>query len=162
MRKLSACLLAATLSVVPAVASADPAPSVVEHMEWSSGPRLGVMIMGLTNELRVHFGAPSDRGVLVARVEQGSAAAKAGVKVGDVLVAVRGEPVRDADDVISALSAIDKSDKVKVDIVRDKKAMTLDATVTATASRESSLPARSWFRDMFPWFGRDMPDHQST
>jgi serine protease Do len=161
--------MAAMLSAGPVVANAAPAKDApwgdVESFEWSSsGPRLGVMIMNLTDELRTHFGAPEDRGVLVAHVEPGSAAAKAGIQVGDVLVAVRGEPVREASDVISALSAMKKPDKVKIDVVRDKKAMTLDASITPRAEQRSERnvrPPNGWLRGMFPWLD-ELSNHDTT
>ena len=155
MRTLSACLVAAMLSAGPVVVNAAPAKDTpwgdVETFEVASGPRLGVMIMALTDELRTHFGAPEDRGVLVAHVEPGSPAAKAGVQVGDVLVQVRGEPVRDASDVTSALSATKKSDKVKIEVVRDKKSITLDATITPRSAQRGAESARQRLRTMFPW-----------
>jgi serine protease Do len=66
-------------------------------------PRLGVVIVELTPELRRHFGAPGGHGVLVARVVPGSAAERAGVGVGDVVVEVGGRPVASADEILSAL-----------------------------------------------------------
>lgn len=154
MRKLSACLMAAILSAAPASALAGPGPGAppaadVQKREWSSAqPRLGIMVMSLNSELRAHFGASSDRGVLVAQVEPDSTAAKAGVRVGDVLVAVRGEPVRDASDVMSAMSSLKQGDKVSIEVMRDKKPLTLEAPV-GKASARAELP---WLRQLFPFF----------
>ena len=39
----------------------------------------------MTQELRAHYGAPKDAGVLVAGVESESPAAKAGIQVGDIV-----------------------------------------------------------------------------
>lgn len=153
MRKLSACLLAAILSAVPASvlagpgAGSPPAADVHERDVSASPQRLGIMVMSLNRELRTHFGASADRGVLVAQVEPDSTAARAGVRVGDLLVAVRGEPVRDASDVMSAMSSLTSGDKVSIDVVRDKKAMTLEATA-GTPSTRADVP---WLRQLFPF-----------
>lgn len=56
--------------------------------------RLGVALVDITPELRRHFGVPDEEtGVLVSRVLDGSPAEAAGIRVGDVLVSVDGEPV---------------------------------------------------------------------
>jgi membrane-associated protease RseP (regulator of RpoE activity) len=161
MRKLSAGLIAALLSVAPAAAIAGPDTKSgdpwghEETFEWmssSQGARLGVMVMSLTPELRGYFGAPNDKGVLVAKVEPDSAAAKAGIKVGDVLVNVKGEAVDEASDVIDALSDAKTGDKVNIAIVRDHKQMSLDATMLKVSPRQPHARADEWMRDMFPWF----------
>src|SRR5262245_50302044 len=69
-------------------------------MVWESdGPMvsrgyLGVGLTDLTPELRTHFGAPEDAGVMVSKVEPGSPADKAGIKVGDVLASIDGKEVK--------------------------------------------------------------------
>lgn len=156
MRKLSACLVAAMLGAAPATAFAEHPDrdswERVERMEFStSQARLGVMVISMTPELRSYFGAPTDRGVLVAKVQPGSAAEKAGIKVGDVLTNVRGEQVDDAADVIGALSTTRQGDKIPVQLVRDKKAMSIEATMT-TASPLSGL---GWLRQVVPWIDFD-------
>jgi serine protease Do len=120
-------------------------------MSSSEGARLGVMVMSLTPDLRTYFGAPSGQGVLVAKVEPNSAAAKAGVKVGDVIVEVKGESVDDASDVISALSAAKQGDKAHVEVIRDKKRIGLDATISPRKS-DAVSERPDWVRKAFPWF----------
>jgi predicted metalloprotease with PDZ domain len=167
MRKLSAALVAAILSATPVAAVADNKSdpwSHVETFEWmssSQGARLGVMVMSLTPELRSYFGASNDRGVLVAKVEPGSAAAKAGIKVGDVLVEVKGNEVDEASDVIEALSDAKSGDQIKIALVRDHKQLSLDATIGSTSSAKTSAKKEpDWLKRMFPWFrpDRDAPE----
>src|ERR1043165_2903116 len=156
MNKLSAGLVAALLSAAPAVAIAGPDTKAdpwghVETFEWSSssqGARLGVMVMSLTPGLRGSFGAASDRGVLVAKVEPNSAAAKAGIKVGDVIVDVKGNAVDDPGDVIEALSEAKTGDKIAVAVVRDHKQMSLDAKIGTGSSAKAEA---DWLHRMFPW-----------
>jgi membrane-associated protease RseP (regulator of RpoE activity) len=158
MHKLTAGLVAAILSATSAAAIAEPDKKSsdpwghVETFEWmssSQGARLGVMVMSLTPELRGYFGAPDDKGVLIAKVEPGSAAAAAGLEVGDVIVDVKGNAVDEASDVIESLAGAKTGDTIKVAVVRDHKPLSLDAKITATRSATKAEP--KWLEDMFPW-----------
>ena len=86
--------------------------------------------------------------MLVRQVDESSAAAKAGVKAGDVITAVNGKPVKDAGElrreVVEATdddSASDSSSKeakpkeVTLSVTRDKKAITLKATIEQPQSQ---------------------------
>lgn len=57
---------------------------------------LGIDIADVTPDLRRYLGAPEDAGVLVTRVREGRAAARAGVRVGDILLRIGEEPVVDS------------------------------------------------------------------
>jgi membrane-associated protease RseP (regulator of RpoE activity) len=112
----------------------QPAQQPMDTYEWSaaSGPRLGIMVTGLTPELRQFYGAPTERGVLVARVVPGSPAARAGLRVGDVLVAVDRRPISAAEDIIGTLSSVDRNQMFPLRIVRDHQMMTIRAQLDAT------------------------------
>jgi S1-C subfamily serine protease len=88
--------------------------------------RLGVQLNHLTPELAEYFGA-KDGGVLVSRVNKDSPAEKAGLKVGDVIVSVDGDRVRDTDDLVDELR--DKTGDITLGIVRDKKESAVKATI---------------------------------
>lgn len=89
--------------------------------------RLGVAVLEISPELRAHFGAPRDRGVLINTVRPDSPAARAGVAVGDVVTAVDGDPVDGAQPMLAAMSDRKKGDPVKIAVVRSGKQMTLEA-----------------------------------
>jgi membrane-associated protease RseP (regulator of RpoE activity) len=95
--------------------------------------RLGTSVVTMTEELRQHFGAPADSGLLVSKVEADTPAAKAGVKVGDVITRVDGEPVTDSSDVANALSDKKKGDAVTVVVIRNKRTLTLSAKLDSDA-----------------------------
>lgn len=155
MRRIPALLCVAGLATAPASVAAGPSndpwstaqSQTVEKFVWSTAKgRLGVMVMSLTPELRKHFGAPEDRGVLVAHVESGTPAATAGIEVGDVIVEVHGKKIDDAADVRSALADVGKGQHAKIDLVRDGKPRTLDATL-ADNGMASMMWSPPWFRD---------------
>lgn len=101
--------------------------------------RLGVELERLSDQLAAYFGA-TDGGVLVGAVTAESPAAKAGVKAGDVITRVNGTAVKDSRDVIAALRDVKDDGVVTLDIVRDKKATSLKATIEP---RRPSRPARA-------------------
>jgi serine protease Do len=101
--------------------------------------RLGVQVQPLNDQLGEYFGV-KDGGVLVSRVTADSPAAKAGLKAGDVITKVNGESVRDPGDLTSALADVKDDGAVALDIVRDKKASTLKATIERP---RTSRPARN-------------------
>lgn len=95
---------------------------------------LGVHLVELTPELRAHFGAAGEAGVLVGRVEAGSPAEQAGLRVGDLLTRVGGEPVTGAWDVSRQVRPLTAGQGVALEVVRDGRVETLSATV---AEREA-------------------------
>jgi serine protease Do len=95
--------------------------------------RLGVRLDDLTPQLDEYFGA-KDGGVLVTSVTEGSPAAKAGLKAGDVITSVNGDRVRDYDTLASELRGIESAD-VTLGIVRDRKESTVKATLEDSQPR---------------------------
>lgn len=94
----------------------------------SSRSRLGVTVTELSPQLAAYFGAKD--GVLVASVTEDSPAGRAGLKAGDVITSVNGEPVRSRADVTRAVRDA-KDDEVTIAIVRDKKETTVKAKIEA-------------------------------
>jgi hypothetical protein len=90
---------------------------------------LGVELTDLTPELRLHFGAPEDAGVLVGRVEPDSPAAAAGIQVGDVITRADGEEVGSALGLTARIGMRKEGDLVALEVVRDRKVETLSATL---------------------------------
>ena len=109
-------------------------PSVESFsMVMQSRGRLGAKVITMSEDLRSYFGAPADRGLLIDSVADDSPASKAGLKSGDVIVAVEGNAISEAWDIMQAMSGAKKGDSVKLEIVRDKKQRTLSATLDSEA-----------------------------
>lgn len=90
---------------------------------------LGVSPIEMTKELREHFGSSKENGVLIGEVEANSPAAKAGVRVGDVLIAIDGEDVGSYGDIRKGLRDKKAGDTVRVDVLRNKNRQTLVVTL---------------------------------
>jgi membrane-associated protease RseP (regulator of RpoE activity) len=90
---------------------------------------LGVGLTELTPELRTHFGAPEDTGAMVSRVEPGSPAEKAGIKVGDIITSIDGEDVESTWGLMAKVRHFDDGEQVPIQIWRNGKAQTVTATI---------------------------------
>ena len=100
--------------------------------------RLGVTVQEVSGDLAAYFGVKA--GVLVSRVAPDSAAAKAGLRAGDVITAVNGTAVATPRELVAAFPAGDAAHDVTLTVFRDRKAMTVKATLAAptpTTSRRS-------------------------
>jgi predicted metalloprotease with PDZ domain len=104
-------------------------------------PRLGVQVMQLTAELREHMGAPEDLGILVGKVLPGTAAEEAGVQVGDLIIAVDDDEIRNAGDLTRAL-ARRAGGEIVLEVVRDGRTVTLDAYLDEDEDDSFRGPAR--------------------
>jgi serine protease Do len=98
---------------------------------WGGRGRLGVSAEAVSGQLAAYFGVES--GVLVRQVDEASAAAKAGVKAGDVITAVNGKAVKDAGELRREVADATEGDarEVTLTVTRDKKQLTLKATIEA-------------------------------
>jgi membrane-associated protease RseP (regulator of RpoE activity) len=90
---------------------------------------LGVSLTDLTPELRSHFGVPEGEGAMVSKVEDGSPADKAGVKVGDILTSVDGQAIKNSWDVMAKVRRMEDGQQVPLEVWRNGRAQNLTATV---------------------------------
>lgn len=87
-------------------------------------PRLGVLVEEINATDAEVYGLAEVAGAEVKQVQEGTPAAKAGLKVGDVIVALDGVPIRTATQLISSLAQREPGEKVKIDVIRDRKRLT--------------------------------------
>ena len=90
---------------------------------------LGVSLIDLTPELREHYGAAKDAGVLVGSVEENGPADKAGVKVGDIIISVDGKDVSSSSELRRALKDKKDGDSVRIETLRGRGRQTVVASV---------------------------------
>jgi len=96
-----------------------------------SGPRLGVHVEPMGEQLARYFGVEPGKGLLVKEVVVGSAAERAGIEAGDVIVRVGDREIHAAGDIAAALRERKGGDVVAVDVLRRGKAMTKRVTLVA-------------------------------
>ncbi|MGH9566099.1 MAG: PDZ domain-containing protein, partial [Candidatus Angelobacter sp.] len=99
---------------------------------------LGMQTENLTRQLGAYFGIKDGDGVLVRNVERGSAAEKAGIKAGDVIVKVGDEKLSDRTDLVRILRKHRDGGKLTVSVLRDKREQTLTLDVPQRGPRDSS------------------------
>ena len=107
---------------------------LIEHGEVRRG-KLGFTAQDLTPELAEAFGIKQRKGVVVARVQEDSPAHKAGMRAGDVIIAVNGDPVEDSADVRNMIGLMRVGTKLDIDIVRNGKTKQLHAQIAETKSK---------------------------
>lgn len=99
---------------------------------------LGVQTESLTRQLGDYFGVKDGEGVLVRSVEKGSAAEKAGLKAGDVIVRADNEKLTDRVDLSHILRNHRTGGKMTLVVMRDKHEQTFTVTLPDRGSRDSS------------------------
>ncbi len=114
----------------------DTVQSVVTQLEKDGKVirgYLGVQIQPLSKDLADALGLPADKGALVDRAQDGTPAADAGLKAGDVITAVNGEAIANARELSRRIAAFKPGTTVQLSYLRQGKEQT--ATV-----RLGSLP----------------------
>jgi serine protease Do len=91
--------------------------------------KLGIGLQDVGQDFADSFKLDSPDGALVRNVERGSAADKAGLKSGDVIRKVNGQPIVSGGDLSAIVSIAKPGDRVALDVWRDGKAIQLNATL---------------------------------
>ncbi|WP_028225841.1 DegQ family serine endoprotease [Paraburkholderia ferrariae] len=91
--------------------------------------RLGVAVQSMNQTLADSFGMDKPHGALVSSVDVGGPAAKAGLKPGDVILAVNGQQVGDSSDLPSMIAGLKPGTKADIQLWRDKTTKTVSATI---------------------------------
>jgi Do/DeqQ family serine protease len=105
--------------------------------------KLGVTVQRITADLASSLGLPSAQGALVSNVEEGSAAARAGLEQGDVITHYNGKAVADNNQLRNAVAATAPGTSVPVQILRNGKSETLQATVGELAAKKDRSDSSS-------------------
>lgn len=93
--------------------------------------RLGVAVQSMNQTLADSFGMDKPHGALVSSVDANGPAAKAGLKPGDVILAVNGEQVGDSSDLPSLIAGMKPGTKADIQVWRDKSTKDFSATIGA-------------------------------
>ncbi|WP_151632858.1 Do family serine endopeptidase [Noviherbaspirillum aerium] len=90
---------------------------------------IGVEPQDITPELAESFGLTRKSGAIIAGVLKGGPADKAGIRPGDILVAVEGKPVSDTTDMLNLIAQLAPGNKAKMTVLRKTQESTLEVTV---------------------------------
>jgi serine protease Do len=88
---------------------------------------LGVSPQAITADMVDQLGLKNTKGALIADVVKDSPADKAGLKPGDVVVALNGKPVQDNNQLTRDVGVIPPGQQVHLDVVREGKQRTVTA-----------------------------------
>jgi serine protease Do len=103
--------------------------------------RLGIGIQEVNKELAESFKLDKPQGALVASVEKGAAADKAGIEVGDVILKFDGKPVAESSDLPRMVGATRPGSRVTVQVWRKGASRELPVTVGEIPDDEGSARA---------------------
>ena len=90
---------------------------------------VGIEPMELTAELAETFGLPKQsEGVIVTGVLQNGPAANAGLRPGDLLLKVAGQPVKNVGELLTQIASLTPGKAAKLEVMRRSQTLTLDVT----------------------------------
>jgi membrane-associated protease RseP (regulator of RpoE activity) len=148
-------LIVGLLAATPSVARAE---SDAFELLWGGDAQrrafLGVQLIEMTPALRQHFGAPKEAGVMVGSVEDDGPAARAGLRVADIVTAIDGHATEDPGELREQVRGHKAGDTVKLDVLRERKAETVRVTLAERDIRE--LDVFKLARGAFKWNGEDV------
>ncbi|MCG8710375.1 serine endoprotease DegQ [Brenneria sp. 4F2] len=129
---------------IPSNMAQNLAQQLVEFGEVRRGV-LGIRGSEMTSEMAKAFKVDVQRGAFVSEVLPQSAAAKAGIKAGDVLTSLDGKPINSFAELRAKIGTTAPGKTVKVGLLRDGKqvevSVVLDNSSTTTTSAETLYPA---------------------
>jgi Do/DeqQ family serine protease len=107
---------------------------IVAYGEVRRG-ELGIAVQDLTPELAEGLRLDVSEGAVVAEVTPGSAGARAGLEVGDVIVALDGAPLRNVADLRNRIGLLRVGDTVRLTVIRKSESLSLEAKIQARADK---------------------------
>jgi serine protease Do len=111
---------------------------------------LGISMQPVDEDLALALGIEEPTGALVAMVHEGTPAAEAGLKAGDLVLSLAGEPVGDSNALLHAVGGHRPGDRVALEVLRKGKTRTIQVTLGERPSRDAL--ARGQFQ------GEDQPE----
>ena len=90
---------------------------------------IGVEVQEISPEIAESFGLKSTQGAIIAGVMRGSPADKAGIKPGDVLLAVENKPVKDAQVMLDLIASLTPGQTARFKVRREGKELDLAGTI---------------------------------
>ncbi len=105
---------------------------------------LGVTVQEMTPDLAASFGLHETTGAVVTGVEEGSPAARAGLAVGDIVLALDGRPVAGGNDLRNAVAPLGPGARVQLTVLREGRERSVAVTLAERPGQQAdadSTPA---------------------
>lgn len=115
--------------------------------------QLGAIVGAITGDVAQGFNLPDSRGALVNELVPGSAAARSGLEVGDVIRSVNGTPINTFSDLPPLIGAQAPGSKVRLGVLREGKEREITATLTELAEDAARGTAGPAAADAAPQVG---------
>lgn len=103
---------------------------------------LGIEVQDITPALAESFHLQNTQGVIVAGILRNGPAAQAGLRPGDVIKKINDNEINDTKQVMNNIANIKPDAKIKIDIMRQGKAITLEGTVGQRPEQQSRQQQR--------------------
>ena len=111
----------------------------LEHAGYVSRGYLGVTIQPVGQDIADALGVNANSGALVDKAQPGAPATLAGVRAGDVITKLNGEPVKDAADLTRHVGALKPGDKVELTLLRDGAEKTITLSLGAQKGEQTAM-----------------------
>ncbi len=104
-------------------------PQLVKYGEVKRG-HLGIEVQDLTPALAQALNIDIEQGALISTVQEGSVAAKAGLRSGDVVVMANAKPIENASDLRNIYGLTRVGESIEMDVLRGSQFLKIVATLT--------------------------------
>ncbi|MBR1956721.1 MAG: Do family serine endopeptidase [Bacteroidales bacterium] len=110
-------------------------------MDFGSVKRavLGIVMQPIDDKIAEDLKLSSRNGVYINEVSKSGAADEAGIKAGDVLIAIDSTRITNSASVLEAVSRFSPGDKAKVTVIRDGKEQVFEVTFKGTSQETGTL-----------------------
>ena len=118
---------------------AEQAAPVVQALKGGAKIRrgyLGIQLNPMSDDIYESLGLPKNRGELVAKVEPGQAAARAGIQAGDVIITINNRAVTPDETLSFIVSNLPVGSRVPIELVRGGKKLSVTATLAERPTDE--------------------------
>jgi len=114
---------------------------MLQLLEYGNVKRgvLGIGAQDITPELASAFNLGSSKGAAVTQVLPHSPAQQVGMQVGDIVTSVNGNDVKNASDVVNTIGFLRVDSKIKINILRNNKPITINVTLSDSKKRKQLI-----------------------
>ncbi len=143
---------------IPADAAKPIVDALVSGVEIQRG-YLGVRIQPINEDFAEALGIPENSGEFIQMVQEGEAADNAGLKEGDVVVSVDGDPITRDQSLSYLVANISPGTTIPIEFIRDGESRTVNVTVGRRPSEDELMAQQFNMDEEEP---QDVPSEKSS